>query len=327
MLQTKPTESKLTINDLAEQTGVSIGTVSRVLNQRGRVAAETRRRVLAAARAANFKPRVAARRTTVAVVSDRWQFATQGGYVSHLINRLADALTSKDVAVELFTERNIQQLKDRYVDGVIAMPWDTATLDLLRGLKEVPVVVMSRFDLKEFSVVGTDHQQGGRLVADYLLDRGHRQIRIIGEAPSWGLSQRYKGFEQAFAERGLELGDALVCAEHQPLYGAVRRAMADQPTALFAAGEDLSLEVSHVLKSVLGLRIGEDISVVAMENETVSKFLDPPETTLGQPLSEIACQAVELVTQQIDSGCVEPRHVELDNQLLIRESVVDLNTR
>lgn len=314
------------ISDLARQTGVSTGTVSRVLNQRGRVAEKTRQRVLRAARQANFRPRMTARRMHVAVVSDRVRYAIPGGYVANLMSHMADELANGDYAIELYTEGNVDRLSDRFVDGILTMAWDDSTIRALRRVKNVPVVMISRQDLPEFSVVGADQAEGGRMVARYLLERGHRRVAVLCEDRTFGLEERVLGFREAYAEHGLTFNEALVgLTKHQPVYSALGRLVELNPTALFIASEDLSLEATHVLTRVLSRKIGVDISVVGMETPSVSQFLDPPLSTLAQPLDQIAFRAVRLLIEQMQASAFEPEKVILPNELISRESVLDIS--
>src|ERR1700735_3589252 len=110
----KPMQS---IYDLAMDIGVSPRTVSRVLNQRGRIAPATRQRVLASARAAGFRPRMMARQTTLALVMDRQHYANAtDGFIPLLLSALVGVLSGQEVAVTLFTEQNLNRLHDCHVD-------------------------------------------------------------------------------------------------------------------------------------------------------------------------------------------------------------------
>ncbi|MEM6552653.1 MAG: substrate-binding domain-containing protein, partial [Planctomycetota bacterium] len=254
------------------------------------------------------------------------RYAVPGGYVSNLMSHMADELADGDYAVELYTERNVDRLNDRFIDGIISMAWDDSTIRSLRRVEDVPVVMISRQDVPGLSVVGADQAESGRMVARYLLDRGHRKIAILSEDETFGLKQRVLGFRGAFADAGLAFDESLVgLTRHQPVYGALQRLIAAEPTALFIASEDLCLEATHVLTRMLGRRIGEDFSVVGMETPSVSCFLDPPMTTLAQPLDQIAQRAVRLLLGLMKDHSAEPSQLTLPNELIVRDSVIDLN--
>jgi DNA-binding LacI/PurR family transcriptional regulator len=312
----------LSIYDLAKRTGVSTSTVSRVLNQRGRISFATRQKVLTAAREAGFKPRMSARQTAVAVVLDRMRYTTYGGFVSSVLTHLVDEFSRHDVAVEVYTENNVERLGSRFIDAVVGMSWDQATLQQLRQLRDVPVVLVNRMDLPEFSFAATDHHHGGRLVADYLIGRGHRRIAFLAEESDWGAQERLRGIRDSLGAAGDALRDELVAfTEHQPVYGALRRVLAHRPTAIFLAGEDLALEASYVLTDVLGVSVPDHVSVVGIENHKVSQFTRPPLTALRQPLDRLAAEALRLVMEHIEGRTSEPTRAVLANDLIERESV------
>ncbi len=322
---TKKTKTVNSIYDLAEQTGLAASTISRVLNQRGRISMQTRQRVLAAARGAGFKPRMSARQTAVAVVLDRMRFATYGGFTSTMLNHLIDQLAEQDLAVEVYTEQNVPRLGSRFIDAVIAMSWDRSTIDQLRQLKDVPIVLINRMDLPDVSAVASDHYQGGRLVGEYFVNHGHRRVAFLAEERDWGAQQRMAGMGDALKAVGAELEPArVVFTSHEPLYGGLRRLLVQKPTALFLAGEDLALEGTFILTDLLGVKVPQDLSLIGLENMKVSHFTRPPLTTLSQPLDQIARDAMTLVLEQINSGQPTPQHKVLDNTMVERESVASV---
>jgi DNA-binding LacI/PurR family transcriptional regulator len=315
------------IYDLADRVGVSASTVSRVLNGRDGIGEATRQRVLSAARAAGFRPRMTARSLTVALVVDRNQFVTFGGFVSTLMSHVVHVLARHDVAVELITEHSFARLRDRLIDGVLAMAWDDSTIEELRKLPDVPVVTMNRMDTSEFSAVATNHRRQGEMAVDYLYGRGHRRIAMVSEErDNWGSLERVAGFSAAMKRNGLEMApDCVVFTDHQPMYGVMRRLLTGyNPTALFVAGEDLGLEASYILRDVLGLKVPRDMSLLGMESSKVSQFLAPPMTTLCQPLEELAERSLEVLLQQMDGRKAAPQRVILENTLIERESVATL---
>lgn len=309
------------IYDLARETGVSSGTVSRVLNNRRGVAPSTRQKVLEAVRESNFRPRMSAKPITVAVVSDRVRYVVYGGYTSCLITHLVDELAKLDVSVEMYTEHNVDRLGQRFVDGVLAMTWDEATVRRLSELNS-PVVLLNRMDLPQFSCVATDHYQSGQLAAEYLLDRGHRRIAFLGIATDWGLSERIRGFREAMAARGVSDESLMIgFTQHRPIYSTLKDLLSREPTALFLFSEDLVIEAAYVLSGMFGLRVPQDISVLGLENPKVSEFMTPPQTTIRQPLDKLAAEAMRLLVRLIEEGEQEPQRIVLSNELVERESV------
>ena len=314
---------KQSIYDLADQVGVSASTVSRVLNGRRGIGDETRHLVLHAARASGFRPRMAARPLTVAVVIDRNQYAAFGGFISSLLSHIVQTLTPHDVAVKLVTEHSLKGLSDRLVDGILAMAWDDSTIAELRKMPKVPVVTINRIE-NDFSAVVTNHRSQGEQAVAYLNGHGHRRLAMIcEERNNWGSLQRIGGFIDEVKSRGLEIGnEAIVSMDHQPMYGVLRRLMNSwNPSALYVAGEDLTLEVCYILTNVMGLKIGKDVSLLGMESCKISQFMAPPITTLCQPLDELARVAIDVLQRQMNAEHQRPEHVVLNSTMIERESV------
>lgn len=310
------------IYDLAEQTGLSASTISRVLNQRGRISRETRLRVLAAARNAGFRPRASVRQDTVAVVLDRMRYASYGGFQASMLTSLITSVAHYDLAVEVYTEDNVDRLGTRFIDGVLALTWSPSTIEKLRELINVPVVVINRLDLEDFSTAATDHFQGGQLVAEHLVSHGHQRIAFLGEERDWGASQRIEGIRQTLKKHRIDPTMlAIGFTEHQPVYAAMRRLLASGVTAIFLAGEDLTIEAMHILSSMFKLNVPGDLSVIGLENAKVSEYTDPPMTCLAQPMEELADAALEVITEHIQNHDHAPRQRILENRLIQRASV------
>jgi LacI family transcriptional regulator len=316
----KPMQS---IYELADTLGVSTSTISRVLNRRGGIGEATRKRVLASARAAGFRPRMTARQLTIAVVIDRHRFTTYGGFVPNLLSCVVESLSKHDVAVELITEHSLDRLNKRLLDGVLAMAWDDATIETLRKLKDVSVVTLNRMDVPEFSAVASDHKRHGEMAVEYLAGRGHKRIAMIcEERNNWGTEQRIAGFTGAMQARDLPLDEfSINFTDHQAMYGLLHRLTSTgKPTAIFVASENLGLESAYILQHVLKVRVPQDISLLGLESSQVSQFISPPMTTICQPLTELAEKSLEVVLEQLADGG-EPRQVVLENRLMERESV------
>jgi DNA-binding LacI/PurR family transcriptional regulator len=314
------------IYGLALETGVSPSTVSRVLNQRGRISEDTRRRVLDAARAAGFRPQASARRSTAAIVLDRMRYAGCGGFLASILSHLIAAMARHDVVAEIYSEDNVDQLSTRFIDGVLALTWDTRTIDLLKGIGDVPVVLINRGDVEGVSVAMTDHRAGGRTVAEYLLERGHRHLAVLAEEHDWGNAERIVGVNDALRHRGLDPSKCLTTAftNHHSMGAHLEQVLAGKTTALFLAGEDLTYPAIHAIGDTFGRKVGRDISVVGMENELLSSYSTAPPTSLAQPMPDLAEAALELLLAGVSKSPSEPGRRVLHNRLIERDTVANL---
>jgi DNA-binding LacI/PurR family transcriptional regulator len=324
-LNTEFKVSKESIYDLAAKIGVSASTVSRVLNRRPGIGEDTRQKVLELARTNGFRPRTRLRQTTIAIVIDRLQFSSMGGFVPSLLSYLMRSLSRKNYAVELVTEHNFNRLYDRLVDGVIALTWDDITVDALKTLQGVPVVTINRVDVPSFSAVATDHKRDGEMAANYLYERGHMKVALVTEErENWGSRERVSGFLAKCTELKMPIDpQSINYTGHQPAYGLLKRIIQElKPSALFVANENLALEVSYILKEMLGLRIPQDISILGMESPQVSQYLSPPMTSISQPFDQIAEKTIELMSRLVETDGMPPEVVMLKNQLIERESVL-----
>ena len=318
------TKSAPSIYDVATAAGVSPGTVSRVLNRRGNISDATRAMVLETARNMQFRSRISTRKMTLAIVTDKAQYATLGGFLSCINTHLTEEFSKADLAIQIFTEANLDRLGEHTIDGIISISWDTTTIRRLRELHQktnVPVLLFNRCDICEFASIQSDYKNGGRKVGQYLYERGHQQIAYIIEDHSFGLDHRLKGIVDFLAQEGVTYDPELVVlTRHSRMEDSLRRVMTLNPTALFVGSEDLVLEVLSTLQDQLGLRVPNDISLVGMENIHVNRFTSPPVTSLRQPFEQMAADAMQLVLQMIQA----PQQVEhrvLDNQWIERLSV------
>lgn len=315
------------IYDLARQTGLSTSTVSRALNQRGRISQKTRVRVLTAAREAGFKPRASVRLQTVALVIDRMRFSSYGGFIPSLLAQLMCELGQYEISAEVYTEDNVSRLGTRFVDGVIAVAWDPTTVAKLLKLKNVPVIIMNRLDVEGVSTVVSDHFQGGKLAGDYFIANGHKKIAFLGEERDWGSQHRINGLRASLSENGLDPDSLCIgFTEHQPVYGALRRLAGQKPTGLLLGGEDLTIESMHVLGTILGIKVPNELSVIGYELAKVSQFVQPPLTCIAQPLDHLASEAMRLLMRLMDGQAVSNPNVVVDNTIVERESVAALAT-
>jgi DNA-binding LacI/PurR family transcriptional regulator len=330
-----------TIRDVARRAGVSVSTVSYVMNGTGPVAADTRSRVLAAIREVGFEPNQAARSLK------RGRAAAIGLIVPDLRNEffamvaegVQDVAFSRDVLVVLCSSNadveretsSARLLRRRRVDGVVYLSGTGVSPGALFELAERgPVVFVDELIAGlEVPFVGSDNRRGARAVAEHVLGRGHRRLAVIGGPPAlWTAEQRLAGYREAMAGAGLdpdsirvEPGDYRLESGYR-LSRALLEVPADRrPTALLCANDLMAMgALQHCRKA--GIRVPEEVSVAGFDDIPVAPLLSPPLTTVRQPAREMGQRAAELLLGLLSGPAV----ARLDRPLLpvelrIRESV------
>lgn len=308
------------IYDLAEITGVSYATVSRVLNNRGRTAEATRKTILKAVSDYNFRPRMKARKLTIGIIMGFDQVIDTGmyGYTETILIQLLNDLSNKGYSIEIFTPHNLNNLKNCLLDGLITMMWNDLLAYTIGQTSNLPVVIINSESVPGYSQVYSDHEQGGRMAAEYLLERGHTRAGIILNNRSWGNSLRANGFCQEFAEKGVGRESVFVgFISEQSETVLIKNMLSAEPSAVFIASEDKIIQSLGAIQA-LNNESRNPLTVISMENPSLSRYLNPPMTTIAQPFGEIIRKSIDIISEQIDKRTNEPQECKLNNTLIIR---------
>lgn len=319
---------KITIHDIAREAKVSIGTVSRALNNAQNINAETRERVMTISRRLGMRPRGPARRRHFAILVPDRDKLVGGGYVDMLVHELLYVLSRHGCALSVFTDRQADDIARWLFDGIFSATWSQPALDTVATLKETPIIAINYTAGRHpgLHVVGWDHRAEGRMVAEYFLSRGHRRLGLIGTQPAWSRTnaRRVEGYAEACREAGHPLkAERVELLETRTLmYAAVKRVIDEGADAIFLPGQQkLAVEALQIIQKMLGLKVPGDISVIGGENPGWSELLDPPLTTVAAPFQELA----ELsVTHMLDLVARRPRQrteMVMPTHLIERRSV------
>ncbi|BET67122.1 catabolite control protein A [Opitutales bacterium ASA1] len=320
----RPSSKKPTIYDLARITGVSPGTVSRVLNNRDKVKSETRDRVLRAATELNLKPQAAVRTRQVAILSEPEFPDRVEGYAATMTAHLSFAFSKRDIGV-LQPTNPCEDLPGMFLDGVIAVTFGKALRALLAELEQrMPVVYLDNFALQPNELsVNSDHVQSGWLAARHFIERGRKKPAFLG-GDFLPFAARLRGFKQALAEAGLPVDDRCTTLfgpeiNHVSVVTRMIRAGAD---AIYAPGSSFqAIECLHILTYVMGLKVPQDVALIGGENEGISCFLNPPLTTIEEPLRDMAERAAAMLDSLTRGETVAEPQITLPVRLIERDSV------
>lgn len=347
----KPSQStnplQVTLQDVAALAGVSIKTVSRVVNHQGEMRESTRQRVQQAIDQLGYRPNVLARslvmqRTnTLAVVAWGIEFygplrtvvgieeqAHELGYSLQL--RLLSRPDDAD------RERVLDELLAHRVEGIIwavpEMGLSHAWLDESRVSQLPPLVFLSMAARPGMAVVAVDNRAGGCQAARHLVAQGCRRIGIItGPLDWWEARERHLGWRAALEEAGLDTPDHHVAHSDWSSAGGERamRQLLDQAPeldAVFASSDQIALGALGVLHQS-GRRVPHDLALSGFDNTPESAFYWPPLTTIHQHLTQVGRVAVqnlhEIIEIRRDERAMdEPRMVLLEPELVIRSSTL-----
>jgi len=316
-------EKKVTIYDLARMAKVSPGTVSRVLNNRDRVKPETRDLVLRAANQLGLKPQAAVRLRTVAILSEPTYPDRIEGYAATLTAYLSFAFARRKIGV-LLPLNPLEELPRKFLDGIVVVTEARALKGLVEELeRRIPVVHIDKFPAgpDEF-VVCSDHYGAGYQAAQYLIHRGRTRLAFIG--PDYSpFAERLRGFKKAVSEAGLKPSEQFLSLHgteitQMSVLTHIVRLGAD---GIYAPGSSFeALECLHILGYVMGLKIPEQISLIGGENAGISSLLNPPLTTIEEPLHDMAEQAAAMI-DRLTSGQPVP-----EPQLCLPVRVIERNS-
>jgi LacI family transcriptional regulator len=310
----------VTMHDVASLAGVSIKTVSRVVNNQGEIKETTRQRVQAAIDKLGYRPNILARSlihqrsNTLAVVA--WGIDYFGPSrvvvgIEQQANALGYSLTLS--LVERPNDVNHMHVLDmliaRRVDGIVwAVPDvenNRAWVDHARPEQLPPIVFLFMEARPGLSVVTIDNRDGARQATQHLIDQGRRRIGIItGPLAWWEARERYAGWQDALRQSGLESRLSLVANSDD--WSAVNgeqgmRALLEKEPgldAVFACNDQIALGVLGSIHQ-LGRRIPQDLAVVGFDNTPESAFFWPPLTTVDQRLVDVGGMAVQSLHQMI----------------------------
>jgi DNA-binding LacI/PurR family transcriptional regulator len=321
------------IKDVAERASVSVATVSRVLNADPSVDPEFRERVRKAVAELGYRPNRLARNLR------RQQMEALGIVVPDIENpHFAEAVRIiEGVAIEMGyrvlvcnTDEDearqaacLRMLADERVSGIVLSPSDPeGDLGQLRDLG-IPVVTIDRaLKHAQTDLIVADNVPAVQLATRRLIDAGHRRIAFVGGRSEVETgSERQEGYVAAIEEAGLRPVMANGAFRRDAARGAVTGLLRepDPPSALIVANNLMALGALQAVRDC-GLRVPDDIAIIAVDNPDWAELLDPPLTVLAQPIRAMATQAVELLARRIRGEQFPPVHDIYPLELIIRSS-------
>jgi LacI family transcriptional regulator len=323
------------IQDVARTAGVSVSTVSRVLNGRDDVAAGTVQRVQRIIDDLGYSSNLAAKsmrshRTNVIGVII---FDLSLSFCLEIVRGIDQAVKAHTYDLMIFSSNRanhrddptwerkvVAQLNGSIVDGIIAVT--PTTVDLPTNS---PLVTIDPVDGGNFPSVLSTNYEGTFEAIRYLIELGHRRIGFIGGRPSLlSARQRQQGYEDAHEQSGLPILPELYFegdySRDVALIGARRLlTLPERPSAIMAANDQSAFAVLEVADE-LQIEIPQDLSVIGFDNTPESAYTSPPLTTVDQSIVAMGSRAAELLIQMVEGRAVENDLYRLPTRLIVRDS-------
>jgi LacI family transcriptional regulator len=332
-------DRRATLANVAASAGVSVATVSKVLNGRNDVSSATRALVQDLLHDHDY----VARRVKPAPspTIELFFHGQLNAYHTEVLQGVVEAGAEAGVAVVVSvrprgqrssrTNRPAAWARELATAGrqaAIVVTSELAAADLTAlSRARVPVVVIDPLNLPSAQVtsVGSINFAGGLAATHHLLGLGHRQIAYLGGPAAAACNQaRMHGYRGAMEAEGAPVPDGYVRTgrfsyEHGIAGGAALLDLPQPPTAVFAGSDETALGVIEAARS-RGLRVPEDLSVVGFDDTPVARLAAPPLTTVRQPLREMGAVAVRTALRLAAGERVDSHHVELATELVVRQS-------
>lgn len=328
---------KATIKELAEAAGVSVTTVSQILNGKGdRFSADTRKKVRDFQKKLNYVPNFNARNLilnnakTIGVLVPNIGNPFFSSFIAGIqrVSREFEYLPfnfsgSNDPDLENYY---MKRLISRGADGMIIASSTITSETLNDTLKTnaIPYLLMDQSPLSDGDQVRTNDILGGQLVAQHLLSLGHQRIVIVlPDDATDNILLRVKGFQDE-VERQDQTHQCQLSTVYQPLtkqggYDSAQAVIDSQATAVFAINDEMAIGLYRGLTE-LGYQIPDDISVIGYDGIDLDEYVTPALTTIQQPISRMGELATELLINRINNPNLDQQVVELPVRLIQRNS-------
>lgn len=331
----------VSVREVAALAGVSLGTVSNVLNRPDKVAPTTVDRVQSAIATLGFVRNDSARQLRAGRSSTVGLIVLDGGnpFFTDVARGAEDAAMDKGLAVLIgnsdeSTDRErtyVDLFEERRVAGLLISPAsdDLSRLARLRDQGTAVVLVDRRADDEHFASVSVDDVAGGRIAVEHLAATGRTRIAFVGGPSSIRqVADRHAGALSAARAAGIEL-EVLPTASLSVLEGRrvgealQARPRAERPDAVFAANDLLAvgLEQAFIMRGTIA--VPEEIAIVGYDDIAFAEAAVVPLTSVRQPAQDLGRQAIELLTKQVELGQdIDLEHVEFTPELVVRQSSV-----
>lgn len=340
----KEPKSAPTMHEVAQEAGVSVATVSRVVNKSGGVSQKLEQRVLQAMKKLNYHPSSLAR-------SFKMRRTNLVGLIVPMLEHPFYSRLATTIETQLF-ENNYRAIicnagedesrEVAYVEMLLRQRVDAIMItssalrsDYMQSLNtsHVPLMLVDR-DLPDIKCmkVFSDNEQGGCIAMRHLLELGHRRIGIVVPMPNTEpVARRFHGAQIALQEYGVFNDPELIVSADNQLFDMGYQAgkqllqLTPRPTAIFALTDVTAVGVMHAAAE-MGLRVPDDLSVIGYDDVPIASYTIPTLTTVAQPIVEMGQKSVEVLLKRLNNETDNDMEISvLKTHLLVRQSTAPLS--
>lgn len=329
---------KVTIRDIARLAGVSVTTVSQILNGKGeRFSKKTQDKIFKLRDDYGYVPDFNARSlilrqssSMIGVLVPNISSPFFGTFVEGVQRvaqheRMIPLIFSANRNVEL--EQNyLSQMLERSIDGLIiaSATMTTDTVDKIIGARDVPYILFDQNYAQEGTRVLTDDYHGGELAAQYLADLGHKKIALLApNEPSENFTQRLTGFRDCLLKNQVDFDLAhnviKTPLSRQGGYDAAPAIIKAGVTAVFAGNDDMAIGLMRGL-SERGIKVPDQVSVMGYDDVYLDEYVSPQLTTIRQPILDLGVGAAKMLLNKIHSDQQQEQIQRFPVELIVRQS-------
>ncbi len=327
---------------ISEYLNISVSTVSRALNGQSdkyRISKKTTERILKAAEELNYKPNQLARglrmkrtHTVGVIIPD-----ITNPFFSEIVRSVENAARRDSVSILISDSNNqtdlektaVQTFAARKIDGLIISTIGKESAHISEAdQSSIPIVLIDRYlEGVNLPFVGTDNVNGSKEATEHLISYGHKKIGFIqGLKDSSVNKDRVRGYKNALKEAGIDVDESLIVGDNfreQSGYLSTKLLLNKHRdiTAFFAASNPIALGAIKAIQEE-HLKIPDDVSIVAFDDQTYCNYFSPPLTSVAQQTVDIGALAYGLLAESVDGAEIDrSKNIKLPTKLIIRNSV------
>lgn len=326
-----------TMKEIAKIAGVSQSTVSRVINNNPNVDPEIRKKVLEYVKRYNYKPN----RVAQSLVSNKSFLIgiilpeISNPYFPEILEAIEEEANRYKYNIVLSTtngnlqreKEQIEMLLSRRVDGLIINPTDLSNVEHIEKIKKILPVVICAQDLKDFDFVSVDHYLAGKIVAKYLINKGHINIGYIG----YWKDKKFTGFYEEILYNGLKFDQRNHLMEPKQMYEfseedaneLIKKIESHKISAIYTTNDIFATRILNNLQRH-NIQVPKEVAVIGFDNTLLCNLTNPPLTSVAQPTMEIGSKCTDILIKKIEDKSSENEgkleQIFLPPRLVVRKS-------